>query len=120
MTDTNVFQLCQPGTFIDPLTEVLRNGARVRGPSSPALPRILDKTRNFLHRLPQPALGRGHVQLAANARVAGDAMRDGFKLFVQLFSAIVGASIALRFTTGSIDSKLLGPISKSPAAVDPL
>jgi putative transposase len=25
---TNVFQLCQPGAFADPLTEVLRNGAR--------------------------------------------------------------------------------------------
>ena len=28
MTDTNVFQLSQPGTFSDPLTEVLRDGAR--------------------------------------------------------------------------------------------
>ena len=28
MTETNVFQLCQPGIFADPLTEVLRNGAR--------------------------------------------------------------------------------------------
>src|SRR6202047_1115272 len=28
MTDTNVFQFSQPGTFADPLTEVLRNGAR--------------------------------------------------------------------------------------------
>jgi putative transposase len=28
VTDTNVFQLSQPGTFADPLTEVLRNGAR--------------------------------------------------------------------------------------------
>ena len=28
MTDANVFQLTQPGTFADPLTEVLRNGAR--------------------------------------------------------------------------------------------
>ena len=28
MTDTNVFQLTQPGTFADPLTEVLRSGAR--------------------------------------------------------------------------------------------
>jgi putative transposase len=28
VTDTNVFQLCQPGSFADPLTEVLRNGAR--------------------------------------------------------------------------------------------
>jgi hypothetical protein len=28
VTDTNVFNLSQPGTFSDPLTEVLRNGAR--------------------------------------------------------------------------------------------
>jgi hypothetical protein len=28
MIDTNVFQLSQPGTFTDPLTDVLRNGAR--------------------------------------------------------------------------------------------
>jgi putative transposase len=28
VTDTNVFQLCQPGSFADPLTEVLRTGAR--------------------------------------------------------------------------------------------
>src|SRR5262249_30132685 len=28
MTETNGFQLSQPGTFADPLTEVLRNGAR--------------------------------------------------------------------------------------------
>ena len=28
MTDTNVFQLVQPGTFTDRLTEVLRAGAR--------------------------------------------------------------------------------------------
>jgi putative transposase len=28
VTDTNVFQLCQPGSFADRLTEVLRNGAR--------------------------------------------------------------------------------------------
>ena len=28
MTEANVFQLCQPGTFTDPLTAVLRNGAR--------------------------------------------------------------------------------------------
>jgi len=27
VTETNVFQLSQPGSFIDPLTEVLRNGA---------------------------------------------------------------------------------------------
>ena len=28
MTETNVFQFTQPGTFADPLTEVLRSGAR--------------------------------------------------------------------------------------------
>ena len=28
MTDTNVFQLSQPGTFADQLTEILRDGAR--------------------------------------------------------------------------------------------
>jgi putative transposase len=28
MTDTNGLQFAQPGTFGDPLTEVLRNGAR--------------------------------------------------------------------------------------------
>jgi putative transposase len=28
VTDTNVFELSQPGSFSDPLTEVLRNGAR--------------------------------------------------------------------------------------------
>jgi putative transposase len=28
VTNANVFQLCQPGTFADPLTEILRNGAR--------------------------------------------------------------------------------------------
>jgi hypothetical protein len=28
VTETNVFDLTQPGTFSDPLTEVLRNGAR--------------------------------------------------------------------------------------------
>ena len=29
MPDTNVFQLSQPGTFADPLTDVLHNGARL-------------------------------------------------------------------------------------------
>jgi hypothetical protein len=28
VTETNVFELTQPGTFSDPLAEVLRNGAR--------------------------------------------------------------------------------------------
>ena len=39
MTETNVFQLSQPGTLADPLTVVLRNGARAgwRRPSRPRL-----------------------------------------------------------------------------------
>ena len=39
MTETNVFELTQPGTFSDPLTEVLRNGARtlLGRPSKPRL-----------------------------------------------------------------------------------
>jgi hypothetical protein len=28
VTDSNVFQLSQPGSFADPLTDVLRGGAR--------------------------------------------------------------------------------------------
>ena len=28
MSDTNVFKLAPPGSFADPLTDVLRNGAR--------------------------------------------------------------------------------------------
>jgi predicted nucleotide-binding protein len=28
VTETNVFQISQPGTFTDPMTEVLRSGAR--------------------------------------------------------------------------------------------
>ena len=28
MKDTNIVKLVQPGTFADPLTDVLRNGAR--------------------------------------------------------------------------------------------
>ena len=53
--------------------------------------------------------------LGANARVAGDAMRDGFKLFVQLFSAIVGGSIALRLSASVGQPKLLTNVA--PLAV---
>ena len=31
MVETNVFQLSQPGTLVDPLTEVLRTGAPLFG-----------------------------------------------------------------------------------------
>jgi hypothetical protein len=48
--------------------------------------------------------------LSANARVALDAMRGGFKMFVQLFSAIVGGSIALRLA-GSDQAKLLAAVA---------
>src|SRR2546423_6232935 len=33
VSDANVVKLLQPGSFADPLTEVLRNGARPTGPS---------------------------------------------------------------------------------------
>ena len=39
MTETNVFELTQPGTFYDPLTEVLRN-ARERYWGRPSKPRL--------------------------------------------------------------------------------
>jgi hypothetical protein len=32
VTDATVFRLCQPEIFSDPLTEMLRSGARVRLP----------------------------------------------------------------------------------------
>ena len=39
MTNTNIIKLAQPGTFIDSLTENLRNGARVlRRALSPTFP----------------------------------------------------------------------------------
>ena len=48
MTETNVFQLTQPGRFSDPLTEVLRNGARTLlgqavGPRQPRREKISDR-----------------------------------------------------------------------------
>jgi hypothetical protein len=54
--------------------------------------------------LVQPLDNDKHCEiLGANARVAGDAMRDGFKMFVQLMSAIVGGAIALRLSGSSIE-----------------
>jgi hypothetical protein len=50
--------------------------------------------------------------LGANARVAGDAMRDGFKMFVQLMSAIVGGAIALRVSGSSISPTLQTEIAR--------
>ena len=52
MTQTNVFQLSQPGSFIDPLTEVLREGARallgqaVEAEVATLLSRYADETSN--------------------------------------------------------------------------
>ena len=52
MTKTNVFQLSQPGTLADPLTEVLRNGARalptqaVEAEVAPSLSRHADQLTN--------------------------------------------------------------------------
>ena len=54
MTETNVFELTQPGTFSDPLTEVLRNGARTllgQASQSNALTpcRLLRLSKNLPH-----------------------------------------------------------------------
>ena len=52
MTETNVFQLSQPGSFFDPLTEVLRDGARallaqaVEAEVAALLSRYADETSN--------------------------------------------------------------------------
>jgi putative transposase len=52
VTETNVFQLSQPGSFIDPLTEVLRDGARallaqaVEAEVATLLSRYADETSN--------------------------------------------------------------------------
>ena len=46
MTDTNVFQLSQPGSSTDPMTEVLRNGARA----------LLAGDRGSVAQNPRPAL----------------------------------------------------------------
>jgi transposase-like protein len=52
VTKTNVFQLSQPGSFIDPLTEVLRDGARallaqaVEAEVATLLSRYADETSN--------------------------------------------------------------------------
>jgi hypothetical protein len=40
VTDTNVFQLCQPGAFADSLTEVLRNRASAAGAGRRGRPAI--------------------------------------------------------------------------------
>jgi hypothetical protein len=61
VTDTNVFQLSQPGAFADPLTEVLRNGARAggRGCSLAQLPcRQADRGRRQRH---QATVSRGRI-----------------------------------------------------------
>jgi hypothetical protein len=47
VTDPNVFQLSQPGSFADPLTEVLRNGARA----------LLAQVRGFLTAVVRTKLG---------------------------------------------------------------
>ncbi|HWX32123.1 MAG TPA: hypothetical protein VNZ53_32420, partial [Steroidobacteraceae bacterium] len=65
MTDTNVFQLSQPGNFADPLTEVLRKGARallaqaVEAEVATLLSRYADETTNEYGRSrPSASTGR--------------------------------------------------------------
>jgi hypothetical protein len=42
--------------------------------------------------------------LSANVRDRAEAMRDGFKLFIQMFSALVAGAVFLRFSQGNIPS----------------
>jgi putative transposase len=57
VTGTNVFRLSQPGSFVDPLTEVLRDGARallaqaVEAEVATLLSRYADETSNGRQRL---------------------------------------------------------------------
>ena len=60
MADTNVFELSQPGSFADPLTEVLRNGAlgfwqavEEVWPQTRGQRCWVDKTANVLNKLPK-------------------------------------------------------------------
>ena len=52
MTDSNVFQLSQPGTLSDPLTEVLRSGARALSAQAVAaeVAGFLERPRRQAHR----------------------------------------------------------------------
>ena len=76
MTDTNVFQLSQPGAFADPLTEVLRNGARalltqaVEAEVAALLSSHADKlTDDGRQRLWAPARARDHDRYRPGRRV---------------------------------------------------
>ena len=58
MTDDNVIKLVQPGTFTDPLTEILRNGARA----------LLDAGRRGRgRRLPRPSMPISRPRRATGA-----------------------------------------------------
>jgi hypothetical protein len=91
VTETNVFQLTQPGTFSDPLTEVLRNGARtllqaieaeVAAWLSTHTDKLTDDGRRRLvrhGRLPEREImtGIGAVRYGARASVTASAKAEG-------------------------------------------
>jgi hypothetical protein len=74
VTDTNVFQLSQPGTFADPLTEILCDGARALPPQgirfcSAILPPYVSRSKSLEVLIPFLYLKRVCVQ----ARLENDA-----------------------------------------------
>ena len=94
MTDTNVFKLSQPGIFTDPLTEVLRNGARsllvqaVEAEVADFLSQHADKLTQDGHRrvvrhghLPEREIMTGIGAVAVRQpRVRDRAARDGARV----------------------------------------
>ena len=90
MTDTNVFSLVQPGTFVDSLTEVLRNGARallaqaveteVAGFLAEHADKVTDDGRQRLVRhghLPERAIMTGIGPVAVRVPRVRDRLGDG-------------------------------------------
>ena len=61
MTDTNVFPLSQPATFADPLTEVLRNGARALLAQAVEA-EVAALSRSSISRASPPATSRGRLK----------------------------------------------------------
>jgi len=90
VTDTNVFSLVQPGTFVDSLTEVLRNGARallaqaveteVAGFLAEHADKVTDDGRQRLVRhghLPERAIMTGIGPVAVRVPRVRDRLGDG-------------------------------------------
>src|SRR5271154_6831633 len=72
MTDSNVFQLSQPGTLSDPLTEVLRSGARALLPQD-----VAAEVAGFLESHANKLTDDGRQRLVRQGNLPGRAIRTG-------------------------------------------